>query len=61
MDWVAVCVGFLVRGASREGSLSSSSTKTDRLCIGREEGGGLEEGVKEGVEIGVRETWEGDL
>ena len=55
---MAVCVEVLVRGTSGEGSLSSSSTKTDRLWIA--EGGlgkrvledtGLEEGVK-GVEVG---------
>ena len=33
MVWVAVCVVALVRGTSGEGSLSSSSTKTDRLWI----------------------------
>ena len=53
MVWVAVCVVVLVRGTSGEGSLSSSSTKTDRLWIS--EGGlgkkVLEEGVK-GVEVG---------
>ena len=59
-----VKVGFLVvlhiREASGHHTLSSSSSRTERLGMGSFVEGGLEEGVKEGVEKGVRETWERD-
>ena len=38
MVWVAICVVVLVRGTSWEGSLSSSSIKTDRFWKGSLEG-----------------------